>query len=142
MGSDAINAAQERIAHLSATNQNTTDIAALQATVAAQTATINAQGAVIVEHQLLLDQLVTLLPPPPGNYYIELNVTTNHIAFPSGFSDVLDWTKSWSLGAEFYSLPNEAGDGSKASLFSSGGGHLTLTRQGASTGHKCKLGQL
>ena len=34
--SDAINAAQERIAHLTATDQNSTDIAALQATVAAQ----------------------------------------------------------------------------------------------------------
>ena len=88
--SDAINAAQERIAHLMATNQNTADIAALQTTVAAQTATINAQGAVIVEHQNLLDQLVTLLPPPPGNDYIQLNGTTNHIAFPSGFSDILD----------------------------------------------------
>ena len=31
-------------------------------------------------------------------------------------------------------FPDEAGDGSKASLFSSGGGHLTLHRQGAPTG--------
>ena len=89
VGSDALNAAQERIAHLTATDQNTTDIAALQATVAAQTTTINAQGAVIVEHQNLLDQLVTLLPPPPGNDYIEL--TGRRITLPFLQDSVTFW---------------------------------------------------
>ena len=52
----------------------------------------------------------------------------------------LDWNKSWSLGVDFYTLPDEAGDNSKASLFSSGGGQLTLSRQGAPTGQNANWG--
>ena len=63
----------------------------LQAQLAAHEATLAA-------HQILLDQHAPLLPPPPGNDYAVLNGTTNHIAFPSGFSDVLDWSKSLSFG--------------------------------------------
>ena len=124
---DAQLAAQERAQHLLATNTNTATIAAHEATIAAHEATL-------AEYQILLDQLVTLLPPPPGSDYVELNGTTNHIAFPSGFTDIFDWSKSWSLGVDFYGLPDEAGDGSKASLFSSGGSHLTLHRPGGPTG--------
>ena len=124
---DAQLAAQERAQHLLATNTNTATIAAHEATIAAHEDTL-------AEYQILLDQLVTLLPPPPGSDYVELNGTTNHIAFPSGFTDIFDWSKSWSLGVDFYGLPDEAGDGSKASLFSSGGSHLTLHRPGGATG--------
>ena len=108
--------------------------AALQATLAAHEATLDA-------HQLLLDQLVTLLPPvPPAADYVQLNGISSHISFPSGFDDVLDWTKSWSLGVDFYTLPDAAGDNTKASLFSSGGGHLTLHRSGPPVGNGVNWG--
>ena len=106
----------------------------LQAQLASHEASIAAR-------QLLLDQLVTLLPPvPPAADYVLLNGISSHISFPSGFSDVLDWTKSWSLGVDFYTLPDAAGDNIKASLFSSGGSHLTLHRSGAPAGNGVNWG--
>ena len=58
-------------------NAHLDSITALETTVAAQ--------------QVLLDQLVTLLPPPPaGNDYIFLNGITSHISFPFGF--LISWT--------------------------------------------------
>ena len=108
----------------------------LQAQLAAHEATLAA-------HQVLLDQLVTLLPPtPPAADYVELNGLTSHISFPSGFDDVLDWSKPFTLGVDFYTLPDAAGANNKASLFSSGGGHLTLHHHGAADRPTRQLGQL
>ena len=67
--SDAIQAAQVRIAHLTATQTNTGGLSDLQATVAAQATTIAAHETTLAEHQALKDQLVTLLLPLPGNDY-------------------------------------------------------------------------
>ena len=116
---DAEDAAIARAGHLQATESNTTNVTELQSLVADQATLI----------QQLRADVDSLLPPPPGSDYIELNGTTSYLKFDSGFDDVFDWTKSFSVGVDLYTLPDETGNNLKASLFSSGGSFLTLHRQ-------------
>ena len=63
--------------------------------------------------------------------YIFLNGESD-IVFSSGADDLLDWTKSWSLGLDIVYVPGDwATDNAKMSIFSSGGSHLTLQRAGS-----------
>jgi len=62
-----------------------------------------------------------------ANDYIELTDRTG------GSEDVLDWTKSWSVGITLLGVTH-VNDGLWMSLFSSGGNHVTLRRGGSNWG--------
>ena len=55
----------------------------------------------------------------------------SEITFSSGADDLLDWSKSWSLGLDIVEVdPTWAADNMKMCIFSSGGSFLTLNRAG------------
>ena len=68
--------------------------------------------------------------------FIELDGANDYIHFPNragGSEDVLDWTKSWSVGITLLGLEH-TNDALWMSLFSSGGNHITLRRGGSNWG--------
>ena len=116
---DAEAAAIARAGHLQATDLNTANVTELQALVADQATLIS---------QLRAD-VDGLLPATTVWAYAELT-GNSYIQFDSGFDDAFDWTKSWSAGVDLFTLPDTIGDNLKGSLFTSGGGALTLHRSG------------
>ena len=68
--------------------------------------------------------------------YIELDGANDYINLvdrAGGSEDVLDWSKSWSIGITLFGLEH-VNDGAWMSLFSSGGNHVMLRRGGSNWG--------
>ncbi len=68
--------------------------------------------------------------------FIELDGANDYIELPDragGSEDVLDWTKSWSVGLTLLGIQHSS-DAAWMSLFSSGGNHITLRRGGSNWG--------
>ena len=68
--------------------------------------------------------------------FIELDGANDYVSLPTlagGSEDVLDWTKSWSVGITLVGVEHY-NDALWMSLFSSGGNHITLRRGGSNWG--------
>ena len=68
--------------------------------------------------------------------FIELDGANDYVSLPTlagGSEDVLDWTKSWSVGITLVGVEHY-NDALWMSLFSSGGNHITLRRGGTNWG--------
>ena len=68
--------------------------------------------------------------------YIELDGANDYVSLPTlagGSEDVLDWTKSWSVGITLVGVEH-VNDALFMSLFSSGGNHVMLRRGGTNWG--------
>ena len=68
--------------------------------------------------------------------FIELDGANDYVSLPTlagGSEDVLDWTKSWSVGITLVGVEHVS-DALWMSLFSSGGNHITLRRGGTNWG--------
>jgi hypothetical protein len=68
--------------------------------------------------------------------FIELDGANDYVSLPTlagGSEDVLDWTKSWSVGITLVGIEHTS-DALWMSLFSSGGNHITLRRGGSNWG--------
>ena len=69
--------------------------------------------------------------------YIELDGANDYLEFSSlsgGSEDVLDWTKSWSLGITLVGLGPTTGDNKFMTLFSNGNNAIFLRRGGSNWG--------
>ena len=69
-----------------------------------------------------------LAQQPAADRYIYLNGVSAYLNFTAGGGDLLDFTKSWTVGISLEGLPDNPVDNFNLSLFGSGQASLTLKR--------------
>ena len=84
------------------------------------------QGIDITANRVDIDYL--LAQQPAADYYIFLQGVSAYINFTAGGDDLLDFTKSWSVGISLEGLPDNPVDNFSLALFGSGQASLALKR--------------